>query len=170
MGFFDSTGIYGNVILNASESAGLQVFSGTTIARAVTITGGPGRFSVEDGGGFSINSRIVLQGTGAAFAVGQDAAFTTQTYGHAASAATILGNAITLTPASGSAVAIGAGRLKLASTTYGALAAGNPCNAGALGSLIWVTDSTSAVFNATTSGGGANGVVVGCDGTSWRVR
>jgi len=169
-GFRDSTGADANIVMTGSESGGLSLFSTNSNARALTLLGGPSRIAMGDLSGININNRIVMQGSGATFALGQDPGFTTQFYGNSAAATTILGNAINLTPAGGGAVTVGAGRLKLASTTYGALTSGNPCNAGALGSLIWITDSTSAVFNATTTGGGTNGVVVGCDGTNWRVR
>jgi hypothetical protein len=96
MGFYDTGSAYGNIVLNGSSAGGLQVFSANSLARAVTITGGAGRFAVEDGGGFTINSRIVMQGTGANFGVGANTGYTTQTYGNATATTAILGSIISL--------------------------------------------------------------------------
>ena len=96
LNFKTSTGADAAVVLLGAEAGGLEVFSDNALSRAVTITGGSGRFSVDDGGGFTINNRIVLQGTGANFGVGASTGFTTQTYGNAASATAILGASIAL--------------------------------------------------------------------------
>lgn len=44
------------------------------------------------------------------------------------------------------------------------------CNAGAEGTIRPITDSSSAVFNATITGGGANHVIAYCNGTNWTVH
>ena len=111
-------GLSATLSLNASEAAGLQVFSATPIARAVTITGGSGRFVVEDGGGFVINSRIVLQGNAATFGVGSDAGYTTQNYGNSTSTTTIFGSSIKMATLPGAA---GGGGLAVCVDTAGVL-------------------------------------------------
>ena len=118
MQFKTSAGADGNIVLSGSEAGGLELFSANSLTRAVTITGGAGRFSVEDGGGFTINSRIVMQGTAAAFAVGSDVNYTVQTYGNASAATTISGASIKLSTLPASA---GAGGLTVCVDTSGAL-------------------------------------------------
>jgi hypothetical protein len=41
------------------------------------------------------------------------------------------------------------------------------CNAGAKGTLYWVTDATAPSWNAALTGGGAVGVIGACDGSAW---
>ena len=44
------------------------------------------------------------------------------------------------------------------------------CAAGTAGQMAWITDSTTIVFAATITGGGANKVLAICDGTNWTVH
>jgi len=93
-GFRTSVGADDNIILTGSEAGGLELFSTNALSRAISIIGGAGRFAVQDGGGFTIDEKIVMQGTGASLGFGANVAHTTQTYGNAASTTAILGAAI----------------------------------------------------------------------------
>lgn len=50
-----------------------------------------------------------------------------------------------------------------------AVAALGTCDAGAAGQIKLVTDSNTAVFNATVAAGGANIVMAFCNGSLWKV-
>ena len=57
--------------------------------------------------------------------------------------------------------------IKLNSYTVAGLAAALPCNAGAEGSMAYVTDANAPAYNATVVGGGAVKVPVFCNGANW---
>lgn len=59
------------------------------------------------------------------------------------------------------------GPVQLLKVTYATLPG---CAAGTEGSLIAISDSNSAVFNATITASGANHVMAYCDGTNWKVH
>jgi hypothetical protein len=55
---------------------------------------------------------------------------------------------------------------QVVSTTFASLPT---CNAGARGTLAWITDSNTNVWGANAAAGGANSVGVSCNGTAWTV-
>lgn len=57
--------------------------------------------------------------------------------------------------------------IKLKGYTVAGLAAAHPCNAGAEGSMAYVTDANSPTYNGALTGGGAAKVPVFCDGANW---
>ena len=57
--------------------------------------------------------------------------------------------------------------IKLKGYTVAGLTAAHPCNAGAEGSMAYVTDADGPTYNTTVAGGGAVKVPVFCDGTNW---
>lgn len=57
--------------------------------------------------------------------------------------------------------------IKLKGYTVAGLAAAHPCNAGAEGSMAYVTDATAPTYNGALTGGGAVKVPVFCDGANW---
>lgn len=59
--------------------------------------------------------------------------------------------------------------LRLADDTVPAFAALTACAAGLEGALVPVTDSSTATWGATITGGGANHVLAYCNGTNWTV-
>jgi hypothetical protein len=61
----------------------------------------------------------------------------------------------------------GAGAINLRPQTFASL---KTCAAGVEGALASVTDSASATFNATMTGGGSNHVMAYCNGTNWTVH
>jgi hypothetical protein len=57
--------------------------------------------------------------------------------------------------------------IKLKGYTVAGLTAAHPCNAGAEGSMAYVTDATAPLYNTALTGGGAVKVPVFCDGATW---
>lgn len=57
-----------------------------------------------------------------------------------------------------------AGTVQLGTFTVGGLPT---CNAGAAGSITYVTDATAPTYNATLTGGGAIRALAMCNGTNW---
>jgi hypothetical protein len=57
--------------------------------------------------------------------------------------------------------------IKLKGYTVAGLTAAHPCNAGAEGSMAYVTDATAPTYNGALTGGGAVKVPVFCDGSVW---
>ena len=57
--------------------------------------------------------------------------------------------------------------IKLKGYTVAGLSAAHPCNAGAEGSMAYVTDATAPTYNGALTGGGAVKVPVFCDGANW---
>lgn len=147
MGFYGLTGTYGNVVLNASAAGGLELYSDTQTARALTIHGGDGgSVRVPDKGGYVVNSRIVMLGDGASFSVGGDANYTSQAYSNPSAITTIYGTEVRLggvlvtsTPTLiGSVGTLTNGAGASAGTLTNAPAAGNPTK--------WVVLNDNGVF------------------------
>ncbi len=59
--------------------------------------------------------------------------------------------------------------IRQADDTVGAFAALTACASGGEGALAVVTDSSTATWGATVTGGGANRVLAYCNGTNWTV-
>jgi hypothetical protein len=57
--------------------------------------------------------------------------------------------------------------IKLKGYTVAGLTAAHPCNAGAEGSMAYVTDANAPTYNTAVAGGGAVKVPVFCDGANW---
>jgi hypothetical protein len=59
---------------------------------------------------------------------------------------------------------------KVAPTTYASISAAYPCNSTNQGVFGFITDSTTATFNAAVAGGGTNPIGVICNGTNYVVH
>jgi len=92
--FKDSSSADANLIVDGSESGGLAVFSANSIARAVTITGGPGRFAAEDGSGMNIDNKIIVLGSAGTASLGGDSGWTTVALGNATATTGLFGSTI----------------------------------------------------------------------------
>jgi hypothetical protein len=118
MGFYGPTGTYGSLIQTASEAGGLELFSASPNARALTLLGGPSRISMPDASGVGINGRTVVFASGTLFSAGSDAGHSVQNYSNASAATTIFGASIKLSTLPASA---GAGGMYVCVDSAGAL-------------------------------------------------